>query len=233
MARVTYGAVITEIKGSVGGTVFQGNAYGYTMKNKPKMIKPNTPSQLTQQYYFSKAVKAWNQLTSSQRSAWNTWAATNPQYAKNNPSSVLTGFAVFVKVNVFRLMAGTASSGILVSPSASVYDVDNPTFVCELDDPHLYLDISWDNEDSNLLALFSVTRVFPNTQNFVGTSARYMFAKINEGTLGYDLANHYVETYGALPGSNEYFYIVTQMVGKDNGQVFATITDSVQAVPVP
>jgi len=34
MARIIYGAIGTEIRGKVGGTVFQGNKHGYTIKNK-------------------------------------------------------------------------------------------------------------------------------------------------------------------------------------------------------
>jgi hypothetical protein len=85
MANIKYGAIITEIKGKVGGSVFQSNKAGFTMKNKPKIAidraKARTFGDGHQNLLFSSAIKNWSQITEANRSSWSalvgTWQFNN------------------------------------------------------------------------------------------------------------------------------------------------------------
>ena len=67
MARITYSGLVTSIRGKVGGTVFQANAYGHTVKNSPNMVRPNTPDQQLSKVILSKAVKLWSEISQPER----------------------------------------------------------------------------------------------------------------------------------------------------------------------
>ena len=129
MARIIYSGLVTSIRGSIGGTTFQNNAYGFTVKNKANMVKPNTVSQNLSKLVFSLAVKAWGTLTVANRANWDSWAATYPQFAKNNPSSVLSGFAVFVKQFANVLIGLGLSSTPTANPFFTLTALDTVTFV--------------------------------------------------------------------------------------------------------
>jgi len=102
MARITYGAIVTDIRGSVGGTTFQRNSYGYTVKNKPNQVRVMSEYQRSIRAALTFVTQAWQLLSPSNRSAWNSWAVTNPFPSKHNSGSNLTGFAYFVRFNVNR-----------------------------------------------------------------------------------------------------------------------------------
>lgn len=75
MAQIKYGAIITEIKGKIGGQVFQSGNSGFQMKNKPKnaidRAHARTFGDGHQNLLFSSAIKNWQQITSSNRSSWS------------------------------------------------------------------------------------------------------------------------------------------------------------------
>lgn len=85
MAQVKYGALITEIKGKVGGTVFQNGNSGFQMRNKGKYRPGRALADVVKSYrqkqLFSSAIKNWTQMTAINRSSWSallgTWQFTN------------------------------------------------------------------------------------------------------------------------------------------------------------
>lgn len=86
MANIKYGAIITEIKGKVGGSVFQSNKAGFTMKNKNRggtrtggIFKGDFP---TQRLFFSSAIKNWSQITDANRASWSALVGTWQFYNK-------------------------------------------------------------------------------------------------------------------------------------------------------
>lgn len=100
MARIIYGALVTAIHGSIGGTTFQKNAHGHTVKNKPNMVLPDSVNQNITKSAVVKCTQKWSDLTDGQRLAWETYATAYPQYAKYNPSARLSGFNVFLLRNL-------------------------------------------------------------------------------------------------------------------------------------
>jgi hypothetical protein len=117
MARVQYGSIITTINGKVGGSVFQDNKYGKTMKNAPNMKNPNSEAVYEQQRLFAQATQTWRSLTEVQRTAFNTYASTYPQYAKHNSSAELSGYAIFIKWSLVLLQVGYAINPEVVMES--------------------------------------------------------------------------------------------------------------------
>jgi hypothetical protein len=228
MARIIYSALVENIKGSIAGTTFQSNKYGYTAKKKPNMIKPRSETQQRQQHYMSLAVSAWKALTSAQRTDWETWAATYPQYAKFNPAAELSGYAVFVRVHILRFMAGLA---VDTNPTYTSYSTDTLTYVLSRYPSYFQVEVYSTLEDENWRINFSLSRPFQATQTNIGSKCRYIDTYSNL-TDDFQVTTKYLELYGSLPNVGNFVALRTKVFGKDNGQVlaeFAQISE-VQAV---
>lgn len=102
MARIRYSAIVTEIAGSIGGSTFQRNAYGFTVKNKPNMVVPNRVRQQRRKRGFAAQTQKWRLLTQPQRDQWISYATAFPVPSRLNPDSILNGFNVFVRYHLFR-----------------------------------------------------------------------------------------------------------------------------------
>jgi hypothetical protein len=102
MARVIYSAMVDEIRGSVGGTTFQANQYGFTIKRKQRNQIPPSASQFTRKSSFQNLAGQWSALTGTQRTAWNTFASTYPQASRKDATINLSGYALFQRINLIR-----------------------------------------------------------------------------------------------------------------------------------
>ena len=106
MARIKYSGLIHDISGSIGGTTLQLNAYGATIRNKPKNNASQSLRQNLSRSYVSQVAAAWSALTPSEQSVWDRCQTFFNIKAWSNKSSLLYGRAVFFKYNLLRLQAG-------------------------------------------------------------------------------------------------------------------------------
>jgi hypothetical protein len=218
MARIIYSGLVTSIRGSIGGTTFQNNAYGFTVKNKANMVKPNTVAQNNAKLVFSLAVKAWSQLTSYDRSAWDSWAATNPQFAKNNPSSILSGFAVFVKSYANQLIGSGLATTPTASPDPNIVPLDTVSFVLHNSASVLTLHQAWVNNSGDWSTNMYMSRPFGDSQNFSGTSPRFIVCS-DSTTTSLVITDAYLNVFGVLPNIGSIVFIDIQLYNTANGQV--------------
>jgi hypothetical protein len=222
MARIVFGALASEIRGSIGGTTFQRNAYGFTAKNKSNMVRPNTVLQDRGKLYLSRATKYWNFLSEGRRTEWNAWAAANPQYAYNNPSSMLSGHAVYVRRAVYQLMLSFGISDLTWGPGA-VSNIDVPTSMSLVTDgTELLFDITWQIGTESFVCLYSISNVASDSKKFVGSSLRFIEAQTTtDGSMSFALA--YVNMFGKLPAVATRVNLSYILVGVANGQVTAPV----------
>lgn len=218
MARIIYSGLVTSIRGSVGGTTFQNNAYGFTIKNKANIIRPNTSYQERQKVCFSKAVKAWSLMSSAQRDTWNAWAAAFPQYSKHNPSAVLSGYAAFVKYHTIYFLGQGLGASVLTSPSFSplVYDTVTPSLSNTLS--ILTLSETWVIGDASWMALRFISRPFLNAQNFAGTAPKFLDSVSSESDSG-PITAPYISLFGRIPADGESVFLEYQLYGVDFPQI--------------
>jgi hypothetical protein len=70
MARITFGNIVAEARGKVGGVVFSRNTGGAYVRQKVSPVQPRTAAQLNQRSRLTEVSKVWETLTQSQREAW-------------------------------------------------------------------------------------------------------------------------------------------------------------------
>lgn len=229
MARIIFSALVESIRGSIAGTTFQRNKYGYSAKKKPRITKPNTPYQNRQKRYLSAATKSWRERTEAIRTSWETWAATYPSYARNNPSAILSGYAVYVKQSVYNLMFSGAVYEF--SPNFTLQPDDTVDFSLQLNAGALELVASSALDSEAWRWLIFVSRPLSSAQLFVGTKPRLLPFFIENFSGTYDITSEYISLFGVLPQENERVAVEWIEFVQINGQAKArqttieTVTD--------
>lgn len=109
MARVTYGAFITELTGSIGGITFQRNSSGTIARAKPNMIVNPSANQSVQQNFLARLVAAWPSLSGANKTSWSNFAAAHDHVNEWNEIKVLNGFQWFLSCNLNLLVCGLAT----------------------------------------------------------------------------------------------------------------------------
>jgi len=110
MAKIKFGSIITDSRGTVGGHTYTWTRYGNQLITKPQTAKLQTPRQTAVRVNFLLLTKTWWQLlTVSQRDDWRALAAANPRPNVWGDDFPLTGLALFISLNRRLQQAGLAA----------------------------------------------------------------------------------------------------------------------------
>lgn len=118
MAKVQYGAMITELTGSIGGTTFQRNRSGNIARTRSGTPKSITPKQSASERILANNLVDWQNLTLLEQQAWDTFATANPKTDRFGTVKTLSGLQFFTSVNIsLELVSHTE---IIIPPSFQV-----------------------------------------------------------------------------------------------------------------
>jgi hypothetical protein len=137
MARVTYGALVTDLAGSIAGTTFQKNASGAIARSRA--YTPVNPSiqQSDRQLAMIQFVALWSTLTLIQKTAWNDLAAAHNKINDWGNYTKLSGYQWFISYN---LNAFTQNQGPWLTPEAYVLVDPVPAFTLFTDNDEFLID---------------------------------------------------------------------------------------------
>lgn len=100
MAKVKYGAMVTDARGSIDGVVYSKNQYGGYVRQKVSPVQPRTALQMDTRNSLGQLSKEYsNLLTDIQRANWKTFAGSNPVTDVFGNSQVLNAISMYQKVN--------------------------------------------------------------------------------------------------------------------------------------
>lgn len=103
------GVGIVDIRNKINGTVFSKNRYGAYARTKVTPVNPQTDAQQAARNNLSTWSQAWRGLTESERQSWIDGAANFPFTDIFGNSKILSGQALYVKLNVnLQNVGGTA-----------------------------------------------------------------------------------------------------------------------------
>ena len=100
MATIKFSAIVSDVRGIVGGNIFSRGANGSYVKSFTKPVNKNTQIQQTTRNNLAVYSAKWRQLTDGDRQAWID--ATSQQKYSNRvgTASTYTGFQLFMKTNL-------------------------------------------------------------------------------------------------------------------------------------
>lgn len=115
MAKVKYGAMVTDARGSIDGVVYSKNRYGGYVRVKVSPTQPRTESQTLVRTSFGGNSKDYSTLlTDAQRTSWANFAASFPRTDVFGNSQILSGLAMYQSIN--RILAQVGVAALLDPP---------------------------------------------------------------------------------------------------------------------
>lgn len=121
MARVQTGSIVTDIRGKLGGTIFQGNRFGLVMKNKSAIVNKVSLNQSRRRAALSSISSNWQKLSDAQRNSWSQWSQYQGLKHGTFKSRIMSGQHAYIQVNQYLAMLGeTAISNPIFKPYSLV-----------------------------------------------------------------------------------------------------------------
>ncbi len=217
MARIKYSGLIDSINGSIGGTTFQTNRYGFTIKRKPSPSKPNTPRQNSRKSAMSIVQQSWIALTDADRSAWNTYASTFPRPTRLDPDANLNGFNYFSAYHLFRIQSLTTVLSDPVGPQRTLSFIETEMIEA---DPILEWTSDVTVNSGGWLALLYMSRTITATTQVRRNRLRFIVGLETAGDLTLQIQTEYIAIFGAIPIVGEFVIVQEIWLNKFNGQIF-------------
>ncbi|MBA7580373.1 hypothetical protein ES708_22264 [subsurface metagenome] len=131
MAIIKLGPVVSDARGSVGGTVFSRNAAGAYMKQRTTPTWPGKPKQINITTLLSTVIDDWKTaLSTPERDAWNSLAAVTSLPNKLGEQFSPSGWNLFMKANMMLDLTGqdhiTAAPVAAIAPAPQLTIVHSP-----------------------------------------------------------------------------------------------------------
>ncbi len=104
MARVTYGPLVTELAGSIGGVTFLQNASGPIAKLRANPTVNPSPDQSTYQTSMAACVAHWPTLSQENKLLWNAWTPLHKHTTPWGIEKTLSGYQWFLSCNLNRYL---------------------------------------------------------------------------------------------------------------------------------
>lgn len=195
MAVVQYGAIVTSLKGSVGGQVFQGGNGMPVLRNKGYRKGSNTSSRNTSTNGLVAITTAWRSLSDSDRTSWIAAAASWPFTDRFGNTYYSNAYQCYVSYN--RNLTGALQAPVSVpGVPASAF---NPGVinVAASADGHLTITSSnTSNVAQSLIISASLQRGTGRNQNNVKT---IVIAAVDMlGQNSWDVGSNYLSQFGQL-----------------------------------
>ena len=195
MARIKLSPILTQASGSIGGITLQRNKYGMTMRQKPLPLNLASPAQYIIRQHMIAIQAAWQALTDAQRLQWNRFLDFSGQTIKRDKSVKLSGHALYLKYQLFRLLTGySLLTTINYIPMPAVPTIQEIT----LDAGVWEIEFDFAVDYSDFFFVFSITT--PRYENRVFSKRGLRFMKVTPAdNQWFEIQVPYIAAFGVLP----------------------------------
>lgn len=143
MATIKLGPAISDIRGSIGGTVFSRNGGGAYAKERIKGTDPRTALQQVVRSIMSGMISAWAALTSTVRGDWAVYASQVPFINRLGDSINLSGYNMYCRTKaICELINATVPAA---APTVMYLGESDPSVVITPDASSKNVSIVFDN----------------------------------------------------------------------------------------
>jgi hypothetical protein len=195
MAKILFSGIAgVDMRNKLNGSVFSKNRYGAYVRTKVTPVNPQTTSQQNARNRLATNSQAWRGLTELQRQGWIDAAPNFPVTDIYGNSKILSGQALYVKLNNNLALIGEAAIPDAPSPVAipqlelaSVTADDSANTVIIAGTTPVPADFA--------IAVFATPNITPGI-SFVKNRFRFVDALAAAATSPFDIS----AAYGALFG---------------------------------
>jgi len=164
--------------------------------------------------------QAWIALSDSERSSWNTYAATFPRPTKKNIGANLNGFNYF---SAYHLTRQLHSTFIVVNPNGAQETLSFDGTVMIEDGGALTWDSSVTLSGGSWIAILMMSGPISPTTQASKNRLRKVHSRDETGSFTTVITDNYTDIYGAVPVVGDTVLTQEIWVQKDNGQFFTSV----------
>ena len=197
------GVGITEASGKLGGSVFSRTKGGAVLRNRVVGTNPQTVAQQAVRAIFGAISSAWRALTTEERENWNSIAEDYPYQNRLGETKILSGKALFQKLNNNLLYAGESLKTSPSSPEGVNAPVEIDTFELQDDAGALvsngFINLATAGDNTTIVVVEATPPLSPGIKN-----ATPRFVRIGQVTASSSVAtigspfmdNNYIPVFG-------------------------------------
>jgi len=104
MAVIKFGSIVTDGRGSLGGSTIQSDRSGHIWRNKPLPLKSRSPAQSLIRSYNKTMQAGWRDLSEADKRIWNDFPKINHIFNKSGEKHPLSGHSFWMKQQ-YRILA--------------------------------------------------------------------------------------------------------------------------------
>lgn len=217
MAIITPSALVSNIRGKIGGTVFQGSTQGILMRNKPSKIGNGSQSQQNVRHINAQLNYAWSSFSVNERLVWQAFAdyVNGVGITKKGKRSSNTGKLHFMAINFYCLLYGkNIITAPTFTPPPSIV-IPCPPLLTESNTLMNYIG-SIDTTHEILVTKISLPQSNPTRTTNTGFRT-LVYPQVDGDTQ--DWATAYLNQYGISLIVNRYYWISLQVVDFIKGTI--------------
>lgn len=209
MATAKYGAIITDIKGSVGGTTFKGTRAGAVLQNKithapagaasGKITKADAGRAINN---FSTITRAWRTIPTDAQLAWNSFAPSYPFKNKFGEDYTASGFQCFVSLNQNII---TVNGTILEEPPDLETIPPTPDYTVQIDIGGGTITVNYDNDNTDWYFVIYMTRPLPDGKQPNKRDYRLVAVITTNGSVSEHINEQYTKVFGSVDWGGNIF----------------------------
>lgn len=216
MAKILTTAIVADIRNKLNGSVFSKNRYGGYVRTKVTPVNPQTPAQQAARNRLSSNSSAWRSLTQAQRQAWIDAAVSFPFTDIFGNTKILSGNALFVKLNNNLLAIGAPTISAPPTPVA-VPDFAINSVDFSAGGPSVEAIVSIATMPAGFKMLARTTPQIPASQLFVKNKLRNLsvISTLTAGSV--DLTTAFTSKFGSLVVGNRIsieLYLINSTTGQ-------------------
>jgi hypothetical protein len=216
MARIIYSGLVSEIRGSIQGTTFQRNAYGFTAKAKSIPSRTRTASQQRTMQALQAVSYLWSTIPQSYRDSYEAYALNYPEYSKHNPSATLSGRDLFFKRNV---LASIWTDLVLQETPLSTYPAVTFLPYLQTDGTTLLFFHGADSNFTEVAAVLQCSAGLPEYKYASVSQLRYI-GQVYISQTSTDITALYLSIFHKIPTVGEWVYFSLQSFSKYTAAVY-------------
>lgn len=203
MAQVKLSALLSDLRGKLGGGTFQGNNGVLSLRNNNIGVNTKSSNKIKQQGQMKYLLDAWRNLTNEQRQLWNNFSIQAKIATNKNANTFLNGQSIFLKFNYYRYAVGLAT---LDTPSMFRTNLSNVNFT--ISNSFGVLSITSDRALLNNIefAFVQISAPVQANNNYKKSTVKSIRQLITNGT-NWDITQSYLNAFGFLPNAGDTVFI--------------------------
>lgn len=143
MATIKLGPAISDIRGSIGGTVFSRNGGGAYCKQRIKGTDPRTAPQQVVRSIMSGMIGAWSALSAAVRADWAVYASQVPFLNRLGDAINLSGYSMYCRTKAICELINQAVPA--AAPTVMFLGETDPSVAITPDASSKNVSIAFDN----------------------------------------------------------------------------------------